>query len=170
MPEQAGPRWSRIRRDYERDREGIAALCARYGVSQSALYRRARAEDWRKRVERRRLSRMPGGRRTLMIDQLYRIVEQEVQMIERALAPPGRRGDGAGPAFAERERQLRALNSVMRTLDRLIQVDARTRADNPREDKQEIDNFTEADAQHLRTDLARRLAGLRESAEPCETP
>lgn len=154
MQHQNTPDWAAIRRAYEADREPVARLSERHGVAVSALYWRARVEGWMRRVERRRLMRGPAGRRRVMIDRLFGILEQEVQMIESALVR-AQQGDGVA-APAEGERRLRSVASAMRALDKLIQFDQ-----GQEEGKQESQNYTEADAERLRRDLARRLQHLR---------
>lgn len=162
MPERTAPEWAAIRRDYERGGETIAALCARHGIATATLYRRARTERWLKRIERSRMGRTPEGRRAILVNRLCHIMEEEVLMIEQTLARRTRGGDGEA-APGEDERRLRSLNSVLRTLDKLIQLDEQTQAGAPEEGTQEKEASTDADADRLRRDIAQRLGRLLEA-------
>lgn len=146
--------WAAIKRAWAEDKLTPKEIAAAYGLSYQKLSARARAEGWRKgesgregNAEKQRPASTPG-----LMKRLRQLLERQIEEIENTESEEG----GA----AARERDARTLSSLIRTMEKLLEMqrerEARRRARN--EERGE-------DAELLRGELARRLARLARSAD-----
>lgn len=162
--------WDAIKRDYERSADPVRVLCARHRVSRSSLYYRVLNDGWKLRKPAvalaKRTQKWLASARGLLIDRLQKVLERQLERIERQLAQPM-----DGQSAADRERDARASATLMRVLERLCEL-ARAEA-SPPDRRRTRNNDTVSgcdaeepadDARQLRRELAERLARLRADA------
>lgn len=164
--------WAAIARHYASGTATVAEICARFGITRAALYRRARREGWPKRSTRKASARAASAkpkaaakrapaaqRRRDMIARLYQALDQKMQLIEERIAQSaGHAGDAMPVSAADNERDARTLNALFRLFERLTEMDDRLRGAGGGDPK-----IKDTDADSLRRDLARRLARLRKA-------
>jgi len=154
-------KWAAVAADYADGALTVAQICARYEITQNALYAQAKKQGWPRRRARYKTG-MPAGRRRgprrTLIARLYRALEQKMSEFETRLA------DGAQTA-ADSERDARTLNTMVRLFERLGVLEEKASAgraqDNAKPGGSSADDDIAADARALREDLARRLERLR---------
>ncbi|KKB10633.1 hypothetical protein VE25_16965 [Devosia geojensis] len=132
------PDWPLIRRDYEESDLTLDEIAARHGVKKGQISYRARVEDWKPRFLRELDSSMFARR-------LLAILGQQIVKIEKQMKSRIRNGqevDGKDVAL---------LNTMARTLDKLIELDARTKGNKAKKTPQ---------AENLRAQLAQRITEL----------
>jgi len=158
MDDDAAPNWGAVSEAYARGDLTVAEICTRYGITQHALYSRARKQGWPPR-RRRGPARPPvntpcssgGSAREALIARLYNALERKMSEFE------ARQSQGAQTA-AEHERETRTLNTMVRLFERLGELKEKAQANNA---VSRDDGDISADARSLRQDLARRLERLR---------
>lgn len=167
----ARPDWAAIRAAYEADNETVREICAAHGIRSACLYERRAAEGWRRRADRRKPSRAararavprPSGRarsgeRAALVRRLYRRFTSQLEALDARLESVG---DAA--AATDGEKEARALATLARTLEKLIEIeDGIGRADAARTGGAR--DRTEHDVDRLRLALARRIERLARSA------
>ncbi len=150
MDEDISSTWATVAAAYAAGELTVAQICTRYGITQNALYARARKQGWPRRRAARR-SRAATAPREALIARLYKALEQKMTEFETRV------GDGAQTA-ADHERDTRTLNTMVRLFERLGALEEKARADDA---AARDDGDLTADARSLREDLARRLERLR---------
>ncbi len=151
MDDDAAPNWGAVAEAYARGDLKVAEICTQYGITQHALYARAREQGWpprRGRASGRKRLPGPETARKALIARLYQALEQNMSEFESRLAK------GAQSA-ADHERDTRTLNTMVRLFERLGALDEKAGA------ASDNDRDLNADARALREDLARRLERLR---------
>lgn len=143
-----------IQRLYCETKEPIAAFSKRLGVTQRAIYLRAKAEGWppRRPLARRRARANPAdvtrAMRDDLIRRLYAALTTKLTQLERRMAesPP--------LTQEESERQTREVGSMIQGLDKVTEI----AADVAKSDASARPALaTAADIERLRRDLAERL-------------
>ncbi|WP_127145649.1 hypothetical protein [Pelagibacterium montanilacus] len=130
-----GVDWAAVRRAYEDTPEPTRAIAERYGITLDALAKARRAGQWMpRRAGRQTASRVQ------LIARLMRLLDRQVSQIEEKM---GADGDGTLP-------DVRLLETLTRTMDRLIALDEAERARRPR-------RLSGPEAEELRTRLADRI-------------
>ena len=171
------PDWAAIEQDYRAGVKSMARIAADHGVSQSTIARRARAAGWPSRREVRREPAPPAPERAALMARMRWLLERQIAHIERRHAA-GPKADEAADATidnaADRERNARTLGSLIRTLEKLIDLErelSKTEAEEPEtharsHDRQADEPASDTDA--IRTELARRLARLAAAGSKTE--
>ena len=144
--------WAAARARYEQGSETVAEIAAGLGISKQSLTARARREGWRLRSPAK--PRAPATRET--IARLKNLLQQRLADLERQL---GTLGEEASAATSERD--IRAANTLVRTLEKVLELERKDRTQRARQRKQ-----------HRRLDdaereaLARKLEGLHRELHP----
>jgi len=160
MDEDRSSKWASVAADYIGGELTVAQICARYGISQKALYEQVKDQGWPLRsaggqssCEVRKSRRGAKTARKALIARLYRALEQKMSEFE------SRQPDGAQTA-ADHERDTRTLNTMVRLFERLSALDEKGR-DKKASTGSDAGLGVTTDARSLREDLARRLERLR---------
>jgi len=153
MDEANSPDWTAIRAAYESGEGSVEGLCKTHGVAKTALYIRRRRERWalRNRVDSSNPATR-GNRRRVMVARFFEALEQQIHEIESSLQ---REAAQADTSATSRERAARTLSSLVRTLEKLFELD--TSADPAAEARKEA---AHRDIEGLRQALAERIARL----------
>jgi hypothetical protein len=144
--------WAAARARYEQGNETVAEIAAGLGITKQSLTARARREGWRLRSPAKQ--RAPATRET--IARLKILLQQRLADLERQL---GTLGEEASAATSERD--IRAANTLVRTLEKVLELERKDRTQRARQRKQ-----------HRRLDdaereaLARKLEGLHRELHP----
>ena len=141
--------WARLRERYEHGIETVTALAAEAGVSRQALVSRARADGWKLRSAAKTLKKPQGTRGTLM--RFKALLQQRLSEFEAQI---GSLSAEANAATSERD--IRAMNTMVRTLEKVLELERKERARRHARRKHER-RFDDAE----REALADKLAGLR---------
>lgn len=171
MPELSPEDWAQIRQEYEAEERTVTAICADFNVTNRSLYDHASREGWRLRQGDRSgpLVGPSAARRRTLVGRLCALFEQQLNTIED-------QGIGAD-RLANLERDCRALDSLARTFDRIVQAELRA-LDAKKSGADMTSNGEPTDQEGSSTDdqsnlktlelrrenLAERLFGLREQA------
>ncbi len=141
--------WMDARQLYEKGGADRTAIARLLNVMVDAVDRRARREGWKKpALDLDGADTKPVHDPQQAAARLFRAFEAQMSQVEHILLRQ-RNGETVG---GEVEKTARMLASLARTLDTLIELNAQV--SKPEEDAR--------DAETLREELARRLAGLRE--------
>jgi hypothetical protein len=144
--------WAAARARYEQGGEPVAAIAAGLGITTPSLTALARREGWKLRSAAK--PRAPATRETLA--RLKNLLQQRLADLERQL---GTLGEEASAATSERD--IRAANTLVRTLEKVLELERKDRTQRARQRKQ-----------HRRLDdaereaLARKLEGLHRELHP----
>lgn len=139
--------WASARQRYEQGIETVAAIAAELGMSSAALIRKARNGGWKLRGARKpKAAKTPDT-----IARLRNLLQLRLTELEQQIGALG-----AEATAASSERDIRALNGLVRTLEKVMELERKDRSRRSRERKQfrALDD-AERDA------LAAKLAGLR---------
>lgn len=144
----AAPDWVRIRSDYEAGVRPVADLAKEAGLgSWQELSQRARRESWKRRypaLPKAKATRDTLGRLKHMLNERIADLGEQIGHIgERATA-------------TENERDIRSMNTLVRTLEKVLELERKERTARAKRRKQRRDVD---DASRLA--LAERIAGLR---------
>ena len=175
------PDWVAVEAGYRDGVLTVGELCRRHGVSQRGLYRRARKYGWPLRRDRSgqnedqanaagkdglsrapRSSRAPQPSRRRLISRLFKTLETQMQSIEHRL---NGQAEIVPQSAADRERDARTLSALVRTMEKLCELESADRRDleaaKAAQAHVEKDPARfERDIQDLRQALARRIAGF----------
>lgn len=138
--------WASARRRYEDGSEPVSAIAADGSITPQALTSRARAEGWKLRT----VSKKRGSTRET-IARLKALLQQRLAELE------GQIDALSGEASAAtNERDIRAMNTLVRTLEKVLELERKERSQRTRRSKAQR-QFDDAE----REALARKLMGLR---------
>jgi hypothetical protein len=138
--------WARVRERYEAGVEAVSAIASDAGTTAQALTVKARLEGWRLRGSPRR--KAPGTRETL--SRFKALLQQRLSEFEAQI---GTLSLEASAATSERD--IRAMNTLVRTLEKVLELERKERARRTQRRKS-AGAFTDAE----RDALAEKLAGL----------
>lgn len=149
--------WDRARQRYETTSEAVTAIAADLGITRQALLARARRDGWTLRSAAR--PRRSGTRDT--IARLKVLLQQRLGELESQIGSLG-----VEATAASSERDIRAMNTLVRTLEKVLELERKDRAQRSRK-RREHRAFDDAE----RDALAERLEALHrewtgEAAEP----
>ena len=156
------PDWAEIARIYAQNEISVSGICEKFDICQSTLYRRAREGGWtlRRTMAHDPRSQQPCGlgRQAELLERLYRTLESFLRIIEDRIAMP------EILSAADRERDGRTMNSLVKLFGTLTELDNRVRSNNndgeqAQKAAAQLDTG-EVDAARLREGLAERLARL----------
>jgi hypothetical protein len=138
--------WARVRERYEAGAEAVSIIAKEAGITAQALTVRARLEGWRLRGKPRK--KAPGTRETL--SRFKALLQQRLSEFEAQI---GTLSAEANAATSERD--IRAMNTLVRTLEKVLELERKERARRTARRKS-AGAFTDAE----REALADKLAGL----------
>ena len=147
----AAPDWVRVRKEYEGGAIRLSDLAELEGVSPQKLMSMARCAGWK---PRRTSGAKPApvrstiARLKILLQQRLAALDGEIEAIS------------AEATAANNERDIRAINTLVRTLEKVLELERKDRAVRVKRRKQHRD-YTDADRQAL----AERLKGLAAGPE-----
>ena len=136
--------WARVRERYEHGIEAVTTIAADAGITRQALAARARSEGWRLRASKK----AQGTRATLA--RFKALLQQRLSEFEAQI---GTLSAEANAATSERD--IRAMNTLVRTLEKVLELERKERARRTAKRKQDR-RFDDAE----REALAAKLEGL----------
>jgi hypothetical protein len=139
--------WARVRERYEEGRESIAAIASDAGVSRQALTIRARNDSWKLRGSPRKKS----GTTRETLARFKALLQQRLSEFEAQIGSLS-----AEASAATSERDIRAMNTLVRTLEKVLELERKERARRTARRKHER-RFDDAE----REALAEKLKGLQ---------
>lgn len=154
-----GPDWVRLRHDYEAGIRPVTEIAGEAGTNAQNLATHAARNGWKLRTVRR--ARTEATRET--IRRLKTVLQQRLGEIEAQIAALG-----AEATAATSERDIRAMNTLVRTLEKVLELERKDRSHRARRRK-EYRRFDDAE----REALAHKLDALRKeyaNAAPAEAP
>ncbi|MBI2720369.1 MAG: hypothetical protein HY245_02875 [Rhizobiales bacterium] len=151
----AAPDWVRLRQDYEEGRKPVAAIAAEAGINAQKLVLLARRDGWRLRTSAS--GRTEATRAT--IRRLKALLQQRLADLEGQIA-----NLGAEASAASSERDIRSMNTLVRTLEKVLELERKDRAHRTRR-RREYKRFDDAE----REALALRLESLHREWTGTET-
>ena len=165
MPALTQQQWDEVRCAYLETSETVRNIATRYGISSWDLSRRARAQGWPRRAPPRSVpAKKPFAATTIqvrrrLVRRLFRILESKLELMEQRMQTQLEDPEKADmvPA-AERERDARAVATLVRSLDKVTEIAAdldHTAGGKPGSASAD-ELFAEAD--RFRRELAERLS------------
>ena len=139
--------WARVRERYEHGIEAVATIAQDAGITRQALAARARIEGWKLRGVMR--GRTQGTRATLA--RFKALLQQRLTEFEAQIGTLS-----AEASAATSERDIRAMNTLVRTLEKVLELERKERARRIARRKHDK-RFDDAE----REALADKLAGLQ---------
>jgi hypothetical protein len=139
--------WMEARRRYEAGKETVTAIARDLAISPQSLVGRARTEGW---TPREAPAVKPAGTRAT-IARLKLLLQQRLLDLESQI---GALGEAANAASSERD--IRAMNTLVRTLEKVLELERKDRAQRCRQ-RRHHRQFDDAE----RAALADKLDGLR---------
>ena len=137
--------WASVRRRYEDGRETVAAIAADAGITAQALTAKAKAKGWKLRTV---ASKKTGTRET--IARFKVLLQQRLSGFEAQIGSLSAEANAA-----TNERDIRAMNTLVRTLEKVLELERKERARRKQQRKSEC-LFDDAE----REALAQKLEGL----------
>lgn len=115
--------WARVRERYEHGIEAVATIAADAGITRQALVARARQEGWKMRgyAPAARSGRAQGTRATLA--RFKALLQQRLSEFEAQIGTLS-----AEASAATSERDIRAMNTLVRTLEKVLELERKERA------------------------------------------
>ena len=138
--------WASVRQRYEAGKEQVSAIAAEAGMTAQALTNRARRAGWKLRGSAKK--KQVGTRET--IARLKALLQQRLSELEAQI---GTLSEQATAATSERD--IRAMNTLVRTLEKVLELERKERAQRARQRKAHRE-FDDAE----REALADKLEGL----------
>ncbi len=138
--------WASARQRYEDGKEQVAAIAAGAGMTAQALTNHARASGWKLRGAAKK--KQIGTRET--IARLKALLQQRLSELEAQI---GTLSEQATAATSERD--IRAMNTLVRTLEKVLELERKERAQRVKQRKAHRE-FNDAE----REALADKLDGL----------
>ena len=165
MPSLTRKQWDEVRHAYIESSETVQAIANRFGIQRWEVQWQAKSQGWPSRRARafvsakRSLSAATIPVRQRLVRRLFRIIESELELMEKRMQKHLEDPDKAKDvAAADRERDARAVATLIRSLDKVTEIAAdldRTSDGRPKSaDAAEL--FAEAD--RFRRELAERLS------------
>lgn len=154
--------WARVRERYENGIEAVTTIARDAGITRQALAARARIEGWRLRGSSTR--RKPQGTRETL-SRFKALLQQRLSEFESQI---GSLTAEANAATSERD--IRAMNTLVRTLEKVLELERKERARRSarrKHDKRFDDAEREALAQKL-MGLQREILAERSRADAAE--
>ena len=138
--------WQSARENYEDPAQGLAAIAARLGVSKYKLVTEARRRGWTLRG----LKRSSTSTRAT-IQRLKELLQMRLGQLEGQLKAVGEEASAANS-----ERDIRSANTLVRTLEKVLELERKDRSLRARKirERRQLDDA-------VREEFARRIASLR---------
>ncbi|WP_374332987.1 hypothetical protein [Aestuariivirga sp.] len=141
--------WARVRERYEHGIEAVATIAADAGITRQALAARARQEGWKLRGYKPATARKAQGTRATLA-RFKALLQQRLSEFEAQIGTLS-----AEASAATSERDIRAMNTLVRTLEKVLELERKERARRIAKRKHDK-RFDDAE----RDALADKLAGL----------
>jgi hypothetical protein len=142
--------WARVRERYEHGIEAVSTIAGDAGITRQALTARARIEGWKMRgYAQSRPGRAQGTRATLA--RFKALLQQRLAEFEAQIGTLS-----AEASAATSERDIRAMNTLVRTLEKVLELERKERARRASRRKHDK-RFDDAE----REALADKLEGLQ---------
>jgi hypothetical protein len=142
--------WARVRERYEHGIEAVATIASEAGITRQALACRARMEGWKLRGQGlARRGKAEGTRATLA--RFKALLQQRLTEFEAQIGTLS-----AEASAATSERDIRAMNTLVRTLEKVLELERKERARRTAKRKHDK-RFDDAE----REALADKLMGLQ---------
>ena len=143
--------WVHIRMRYEQTVETVMQIAESIGISANTLSRKAKLDGWALRGAANQRQKSQTTRET--IKRLKEILQKRLSQLEREL------GDiGEDISALSNERDIRATNTLVRTLEKVLQLEHKEIIQRRSRDTKKLGN-------EERNELARRIASLPEESE-----
>lgn len=142
--------WARVRERYEHGIEALAAIAAEAGITRQALVVRARAEGWKLRGYAKPWAAGAQGTRATLA-RFKALLQQRLSEFEAQIGTLS-----AEASAATSERDIRAMNTLVRTLEKVLELERKERVRRIARRKHDK-RFDDAE----REALADKLAGLQ---------
>ena len=142
--------WARVRERYEHGIEALASIAAEAGITRQALVVRARNEGWKLRGLPKPWARTAQGTRATLA-RFKALLQQRLTEFEAQIGTLS-----AEASAATSERDIRAMNTLVRTLEKVLELERKERARRIARRKHDK-RFDDAE----REALADKLAGLQ---------
>ena len=154
--------WASARQRYEQGAEAVSAIAADLRITAQALTTRARTLGWKLRGTTKK--KKAGTRET--IQRLKSLLQQRLSELEAQI---GVLGEAASAASSERD--IRAMNTLVRTLEKVLELERKDRAQRSKQRKLSRD-FDDAEREALadKLDALRREHGHGNDSEGHELP
>jgi chromosome segregation ATPase len=140
--------WAHVRTRYEQTVESVAQIAESIGISGITLSRKAKLEGWLMRGAANKKQKIESTRDT--IKRLKEILQKRLANLEREM-----NAIGEDISALANERDIRATNTLVRTLEKVLQLEQKDRRQRGGHDTRKLN-----DAE--RDELARRIANLPE--------
>ncbi|WP_293325796.1 hypothetical protein [Parvibaculum sp.] len=145
--------WAAVERAYADPEMSVMEIASSLGMSAQALTARAAREGWPLRSGRSRAKKLASGEHAVagrlkqanLLTRLRRLIDREISDIEKEYEQEG--------APADRERAAKRLTVLVRSLDKLTEIQNATKKAKPADG-------ADKSGDTLRTELERRLARL----------
>jgi hypothetical protein len=175
-PEAARVDWDGIKHAYVKGDRSLQRIADAFGKNRTAISARAKKDGWVREVGTKplppgRKPRPPGAapakrstpqqvRARRIMARLFTVLDEKMKTLEEGIARAKEAGTPPSSA-ADAERDARTLNGLARLYAKLVELDARSREQEPKGSTTEAEpKEGEPDADRLRRDLALRLQQL----------
>ena len=142
--------WARVRERYENGIEALATIASDAGMTRQALVVKARAEGWKLRGHVQSRPTKPQGTRATLA-RFKALLQQRLTEFEAQIGTLS-----AEASAATSERDIRAMNTLVRTLEKVLELERKERARRIAKRKHDK-RFDDAE----REALAEKLMGLQ---------
>ena len=142
--------WAHIRMRYEQTMETVSQIAESIGISGITLSRKAKLEGWVMRGAAKQKHKSESTRET--IRRLKDVLQKRLSSLEREIE-----GIGEDISALSNERDIRATNTLVRTLEKVLQLEQKDRRQRSGANTRKLN-----DAE--REELARRIANLPEES------
>jgi len=142
--------WARVRERYEHGVEALASIASEAGISRQALVMRARNEGWKLRGYAKPWAARPQGTRATLA-RFKGLLQQRLTDFEAQIGTLS-----AEASAATSERDIRAMNTLVRTLEKVLDLERKERSRRAARRKHDR-RFDDAE----REALADKLMGLQ---------
>ena len=142
--------WARVRERYENGIEALATIASDAGMTRQALVVKARAEGWKLRGYVQSRPTKPQGTRATLA-RFKALLQQRLTEFEAQIGTLS-----AEASAATSERDIRAMNTLVRTLEKVLELERKERARRIAKRKHDK-RFDDAE----REALAEKLMGLQ---------
>ncbi len=139
--------WRDAREKYEDPAQNLQAIAEALGINKFRLVLEAKARGWKLRGARK----ISGSSTRATIQRFKELLQNRLAQLETQITALG---DDVTAANSERD--IRAVNTLVRTLEKVLELERKDRSIRARKSRQRRD-FDDAE----RAELVRRIAGLR---------
>jgi len=153
--------WAAVRRAYSAGDVSIIDICQTHGISAGRLYRRLKKEDWPRRGPvRTAASKTHKQIHKSKIERLYLLLDRLMKEIEMEPIRAANEEGAGGAGTADRERSARTLSSLIRSFEKIKELEAEELARVQETGDDEINEADQKEAEDLRIILQERFADL----------